>query len=376
MALLTLNASKLKYNYEYLKHTFDRTGMNWSVVTKLLCGNRDYIDLIARLGVTQCCDSRISNLAYIKKQFPHMETIFIKPPANRNVQDIVRYADISFNTSLRTIKALSNAAVRLDKTHKVILVVELGELREGITQEELEKLFEQASVLPNIEIIGLGANLTCMSGILPSSENLGVLVNYKKLLEQKFNVTLQVVSGGASVTIPLMEKKQLPEGVNHFRVGETLFFGTDVYHNAAMDNLHQDVFTLEAEIIELKKKPTVPYGDFGYNLTGQKRMPAIEASPSQTYRAIVDFGLLDIDARHVSPKDSCMNIVGASSDMTVLDVGANTKGYQVGDRIRFSLDYMGVLGAMNSKYIDKRIDDSFITSEVINELANAELMLS
>src|SRR5659263_572684 len=47
------------------------------------------------------------------------------------------------------------------------------------------------------------------------------------------------------------------------------------------------------------------------------------------------------------------NINEASSDMLVLDLGDNKKGYKTGDLISFNLRYMGALGLMNSIYIEK-----------------------
>lgn len=356
MAHITLNTKKLKDNYNFLNNLFDKRNIEWSVVTKLLCGNTAYLRAVMNLGITQVCDSRIANLRTIKTNYPHIETVFIKPPAERNVRKIVEYADVSFNTSLRTIYALSDAARALEKVHKIVIMIELGELREGVIEDNIIPFYESVFNLPNIEVVGLGTNLTCMYGVLPSYEKLKQLEHYKQLIEERFNKKIPFLTGGASVTIPLIDKNELPVGINHFRVGETLFFGTDVYNNCALPGMHQNLFKLYGEIIELYKKPNIPDGDLGYNLEGEKKEFPDSGTVEDTHRAIVDIGLLDIDINHITPVDEHIRIAGASSDMTVLDLGDNTDNYKTGDKIAFNIDYMGALRLMNSKYVDKRIE--------------------
>lgn len=363
-AFITLDTHKLKQNYLHLDALFEKQGIQWSVVTKLLCGNRDYLKILLDLGIGQVCDSRIANLKTIKSLAPHVETIFIKPPAKRNAANVIAFADISFNTSYDTVLALSQAACAAGKTHRIVIMVELGELREGVLQSALVDFYEKVSLLPNIEVIGLGTNFTCMYGILPSYEKLQQLEHYKELIEKKYNRKLSLLSGGASVTIPLIENEQLPEGINHFRVGETLFFGTDVYNNAILEKMQQHVLKLYAEIIEIHEKPNQPSGEPGYNLTGEKKELSTDILPGTSMRAIVDIGLLDIDTHHIVPVDKTISIAGASSDMTVLDLGSNKNRYKVGNKIGFYIDYMGALRLMNSRYVEKRVaDDRYETAQ-------------
>ncbi len=178
---------------------------------------------------------------------------------------------------------------------------------------------------------------------------------YEQLIEARFNTQIPYVSGGASVVIPLIFEKLLPKGINHFRVGETLFCGTDVYHDTTLPEMHNDVFMLYAEIIELIEKPMVPSGDMGTNLEG-KTIEFDDASMGKTsYRALLDVGLLDVDSGHLKPADAEIEFVGSSSDMIVIDLGKNEQNYQTGDLIEFKLDYMGILRIMNSRYISKRL---------------------
>lgn len=355
MAFIVLNKEKLAHNFKYLNKLFTKHKIEWAVVSKLLCGNRAYIKEVLDLGIKQVCDSRVSNLKVIKDINPDIETIYIKPPAKRSLKSIVKYADISMNTEFATIKLLNEEAKRLNKTHKIIIMIEMGELREGVMWDEFINFYESVFELSNIEVVGIGTNLSCLYGVLPNQDKLIQLSLYEQLIEAKFNKNIPFVSGGSSVTIPLIFKGLLPKSINHFRVGETLFLGTDVYNDSTIRNMEHNVFQLFAEIIELSEKPMNPSGEMGTNVEGIEYDFDDSNIGKSSCRAILDIGLLDVEEKHIDPKDSDIEFAGSSSDMIVIDLGKNPKKYKVGDLIEFSLDYMGTLTVLNSKYIEKRI---------------------
>lgn len=355
MAFVTLDIKKLKVNFNYLNTLFSKRGIEWSVVSKILSGNKMYLTELLKFDINQICDSRVSNLKMIKSINPLIETIYIKPPAKRSVASIIKYADISLNTEFETIKLLSDEAKKQNKTHKVIVMIELGELREGVMGEDFMAFYESIFKLENIKVVGIGANLTCLYGILPNHDKLIQLSLYEQLIEAKFNRQIEYVSGGASVTIPLIFQNLLPKGINHFRVGETLFLGTDVYNNKPFKKMHSDVFRLYSEIIELTEKPMVPEGNLGSNVEGEEFDFDVMNIGETSNRAIIEIGLLDVDVNHLELVDKTISIAGASSDMIVIDLDENKKKYKVGDLIEFKLDYMGTLRILNSKYIEKKI---------------------
>jgi ornithine racemase len=357
MAYITLNSQKLRGNYEYLDHLFTKNSIEWSIVTKMLCGNKKYIEEVIKLGIKQICDSRLSNLKLVKSIDETVQTVYVKPPPKGMASKIVQIADISYNTEYETIKSLSDAAVEFDKVHKIVIMIELGELREGVMRETFIEFYKKVFELPNIDVIGIGTNLTCMNGVLPSHDKLIQLSLYKQLVEVHFGKKIPYVSGGSSVTIPLIYNETLPKGINHFRVGESLFLGTDVYNNRPSAFLFNDVFKLFAEIIELTEKPMLPDGEMGLNLQGQEVQLDANLEGTTAYRAIVDLGLLDIEEGHLIPVLEDMKIAGSSSDMIVLDIGENKRNLEVGQWVEFTPNYMGVMRLMNSNYIEKRIEE-------------------
>ncbi|WP_226065011.1 alanine racemase [Kaistella polysaccharea] len=356
MSYITLHSTKLRHNFQVLDQLFQENKIEWAIVAKMLCGNEKFLQVLLNISDKEICDSRLSNLKTIKKLSPKTQTIYIKPPAKRLAESIVRFADVSFNTELATLEVLSEEAVKQNKIHKVVLMVEMGELREGIMARNLMSFYDEVLALPNIEVVGLGTNLNCLNGILPDEKKLIKLNRFKEIVEENSGEKIPYISGGSSVTIPLIFSREVPLGINHFRVGETLFFGTNVYKDSLLTGMYHDVFTLTAEIIEMQEKPTIPSGTAGTNLTGETPIFSEEEKGKSSLRAIVDIGLLDIDHKDIEALIPEIEIIGASSDMLILDLGENSQNLEVGDTINFSMNYMAVLRAMNSDYVDKKVD--------------------
>lgn len=355
MAYIEMYRNKLEHNYKFLDNMFEKNHIHWGVVSKLLCGNPTYIKELVSLGITEIHDSRLSNLKVIKRIDPDVQTVYIKPPPGKSIRSIVKYADVSFNTQFETIKRISEEAGKQEKIHRIIIMIEMGDLREGVMGDRLIDFYSRVIKLPNIEIIGLGTNLNCLNGVMPSHDKLIQLSLYKQLIEAKFNIKIPWVSGGTSVAIPLLQKKLLPKGNNHFRVGETLFLGNNLITGKPIKGMKSDVFKLYAQIIELHEKPKVPMGEIGINVSGETPEINEDDYGKTSYRAILDLGLLDINTKNIFPEDKSIEFSGASSDMIVMDIGDNNKNYKSGDMISFRLNYMGILSILNSNYIDKRV---------------------
>ncbi len=357
MAEIVISRKKLLHNYNFLDRLFSKHYMEWGIVTKLLCGNLLFLKEVISLGAKELLDSRISNLRAIKLIDPNVATVYIKPPPRKSIPNIVKYADVSMNTEIETLKLISKEARKQKKEHKVIIMIEMGELREGVMRDELLNFYQTAFRLPNIKIIGIGTNLNCLYGVMPSNDKLIQLGLYKQLLELKFKKKINLVSGGTSVTIPMIFKKQIPAVVNHFRVGETLYFGNNLVTEKPIKGMRDDVITFYAEIIELIEKPLVPEGELQTNPSGESYDIDPENYGKTSMRALVDVGLLDISPDYLIPDDKKLSVVGASSDMLVINLEKNPKKYKVGDTIKFKLKYMGALSLFGSNYVSKRIID-------------------
>ncbi|MFT5970056.1 MAG: putative amino acid racemase [Flavobacteriales bacterium] len=297
----------------------------------------------------------------MKEVNQEMRTIYIKPPAKMYADEIVKYADISLNSSFNTIQALNKAAKKADKTHSIIIMVELGELREGVQRSDIMKFYEKVFEMSNIDVIGLGSNLGCMYGVEPTYDKLLQLSLYKELISAKFNKDLKIISGGTSITLPLIEQSAIPKDINHFRVGEAAFFGVSPLDNKPFKQLSTDTFEFTANIIELEEKKIVPEGIISDSNIGHTADFDQKDIGETSVKAILDFGMLDVDKEDIEALDTDIIFVGITSDMIVVDLGTNKtdegkKKYRIGDKIKFKPNYMAVARLLNSKFIDKRFE--------------------
>ena len=365
MAELIISTKKIQNNIKYLSDYFESKNIQWSLVTKVFSGDKEFLknvltnDVIKKID--SIGDSRLTSLKNLKSVNPGMRTIYIKPPAKMYADEIIKYADISLNSSYSTIIALNNSAIKANKIHQIIIMVELGELREGVKRTELMSFYENVFQLPNIEIIGIGSNLGCMYGVEPTYDKLLQLSLYKELISAKFNKDLKYVSGGTSITLPLVENNTVPKDINHFRIGEAVFFGISPLDNMQFKELSIDAFEFTANIIELEEKKIVPDGIISDGTTGHSASFDKEDITGTSTKAILDFGLLDVNQDDIEVLDSNLEFVGITSDMLVIDIGNNKtkegkKKYKIGDKIHFKPNYMAVARLLNSKFIDKVYD--------------------
>ncbi|MCF7906887.1 alanine racemase [Patescibacteria group bacterium] len=356
MSKLIVDTKKIIENIEKIDQILKPKEIEWTLVTKLLSGHQEILEKLLQYPAVKKLhslgDSRLSNLKRIKEINPKLSTLYIKPPSLRDVPKVIKYADISLNTSLSTIKALNQEAQKQNKIHRIIIMLELGELREGVLGKNLINFYQQTFNLSHIKIIGIGANLGCMYGIQPTRDKMIQLSLYKQLLEAKFNKKIKYISGGSSITLPLVKRK-IPNNINHFRIGESAFVGTNPLTGKKFKNLNISAFKYQANIIEMKKKDSRPQGQISQASVGHTSK--IKKENIQTYRAILDFGLLDVDAQELQPAEKNISLVGTTSDMSVYDLGHNlTKDERlkkkVGNNIKFKPSYMAVAKLLHSRY--------------------------
>ncbi len=358
MATLSINTEKILGNIKKLNKYLSANNIKWTLVTKMLCGNIPALEKILfnpeMKNLHSLGDSRLTNLKAIKQINPDLVTMYIKPPAPKLVSSIIKYCDISLNSSLATIEKLNQEAGKQEKKHRIIVMIEMGELREGIVREEVLYFYEKIFTLENIDIIGIGTNLGCMYGIEPTFDKLIQLSLYKNLIDAKFGTSLELISGGTSITLPLIERKKVPSAVNHFRVGEAALLGVSPLDGKKFRDLSTNTIEFSAEILEISKKEAVPDGIIGEGNIGHTA-EFNENENRESYRCIVDFGQLDVDSNNIFPKDGSINFVGTTSDMTVYDVGNNESKYKMGGQIQFRPNYTSIARLMNSRYMSKKI---------------------
>lgn len=262
MATLRIYPKRILSNIKKLQSLLKEKDVHFTLVAKMLNGNKRILEHLlfddAMKGLHSVGDARLSNLKAIREVNPNIKTMYIKPPSPLAVEQLVRYADISLNSSLRTIEEINREAGKQGKVHQIIVMVEMGELREGIQRDKVLYFYDKVFQLANIEVIGLGTNLGCMYGIEPTYDKLIQLSLYEQLIEAKFGKNLEVISAGSSITLPMLGKTKLPKGLNHFRIGEAAFLGVTPIENKKYRNLSTNAIEFAGEILELEKKATFP----------------------------------------------------------------------------------------------------------------------
>lgn len=354
---LKIDLNKLNKNLEIVAGiTKDKGKCSLMIVTKGLCADLEMVKMIAaNPAVDYIADSRVVNLATYADiaRAAGKQTVLLRLPMMCEIEDTVKYADLSFNSELETIEALNAEAKKQGKVHKVLLMIDLGDLREGIFfqyRDLIDAAVEKILAMENIKLHGIGVNLTCYGAIIPKHDNLSILAQIAAEIESKFNIKLDMVSGGNSSSIYLAEKGELPSGINNLRLGESFLLGNDTAYGTRFTGTYNDTLILEAQIIELKEKPSLPIGEVGVDAFGEK--PYYE-DRGIIKRAIIGIGKQDIDLGSMEPLDTKIDILGGSSDHTILDVTKSDKAYKVGDIVSFTLGYGGMLKAATSKYVAK-----------------------
>ena len=349
---IVVDRTKLRENIAFIASKLKNHELSIMAVTKVFNAHPQVIALYDEFPeISYYGDSRIENL--MSYQDSKKQKVLIRLPMISEVPEVVQYADISFNSELETIKQLDQEAEKQKKKHKIVLMVDLGDLREGFFErEELYECIQAVLKLENIQIYGLGVNLTCYGAIIPSSKNLGNLIDIQNEIKQHYDLTLEMISGGNSSSLYLLDspKDILPKGINNLRIGESFVLGRETAYGGEYEQMHQDAFTLVAEIVEIKVKPSYPIGEIGVDAFGKKPHYVDKGNMK---RCIVAIGQQDVALDDIAPKDKSIELLGASSDHLLLDLTHTKQEYKVGDEIEFLMSYGSVLSTFTSKYVKK-----------------------
>ena len=354
---LLIDLNKLKSNLDAVaKITKEQGGCSLMIVTKGLCADPEMAKMVANHpAVDFMADSRVMNIkTYADEARKNGKmTVLLRIPMHAEAADVVKYVDLSFNSELSTIRLLDEEAGKIGVKHNVLLMIDLGDLREGIFYQNEDQIFgavEEILKMKNINLYGIGVNLTCYGAIIPKNDNLSNLVAIARKIEDKFGIKLNMISGGNSSSIYLIGRGELPEGINNLRLGESFLLGNDTAYGTKLPGTVSDTLILGAQIVELKEKPSLPIGEVGVDAFGQK--PYYE-DRGIIKRAIIAIGKQDTDIDSMEPLDEKIDILGGSSDHIILDVTKSEREYKVGDVVRFLLGYGGMLKTATSPYVEK-----------------------
>ncbi len=345
---IEIDLRKIHDNARILVERLAVHGISVTGITKATLGSPEIVQVLLDAGVNTLGESRIETIETMRNSSVSAPISLIRSPMLSQVEQVVMHAEMSFNTELDVINALSAAAAqKAGRTHGIVLMVELGDLREGIMPGDVENIVRKTQELPNIEFKGIGTNLACRSGVTPDAKNMAEFSALADSLDSTFGFVMDIVSGGNSSALGWALNGGDTGRINNLRLGESILLGLDPLHREPIDGLHTDAFTLTAEVIESKVKPSQPWGEIAQTAFGVASQTTSQGDISQVLLAL---GEQDTDPNGLTPP-SGFKILGASSDHLILNAG--TSRPSIGDEITFQPNYSALVRAMTSPFVVK-----------------------
>jgi len=341
--------NKITHNTTTIVQLAKNAGATVTGVTKATCGDPCVAQAMLDGGVTSLADSRITNIKRMKDAGVDAKFMLLRTPMLSELTEVIDYAHVSLQSERTVMQQISTIAKEKGTIHKIILMIEMGDLREGATREELGTMITDVMQYEGVHLHGFGMNLACFGGVVPTKEKIEEFEHLVDNLCQEHGLSFPVISGGNSANIPSLLQGVSYRTINNLRIGEGILLGLETVHRTPIPHTFQDAFVLESEIIELKEKPSVPEGVISQNAFGK--------TPQFTdvgiiMRAIVAVGNQDVIVEDLTPMDDSVNILGSSSDHIILHLKDASK-YKIGDIVQFTMNYGGLLHLFTSHYVKK-----------------------
>ena len=343
---LDIDLDKISANARELVARCGLQGISVTAVTKAMLGAPELACALSFIAVFG--DSRIENIERMRGAGIESPMLLLRSPAPSQIRRVVAADVMSVNTEIEVLTALSSEARASRRTHDVMLMVELGDLREGMMPETLDDTIRRTLRLPGLRLRGIGTNLACRSGIGPSDENMAALSAIVDSVETTFGIEIAIVSGGNSANLDWALGPDDTGRINNLRLGESILLGREPLHRRPIAGLHTDAVTLVAEVIECQRKPTKPWGIAGQNCFGET--PEVE-DRGEIWQTIFAIGRQDTDTTDLLAPDG-VEILAASSDHLVTGTSHRMRP---GDELRFEPGYSALLRSMTSPFVAKNL---------------------
>lgn len=355
--VLEVDLNKIRTNTEIVTNLCKDNGIEAAGIIKGFGGIVEAAKAMAEGGCTQMGSSRIEQLKSLKEANINVPLLLVRIPMFCELEEVVKYSEMCLVSEKETLVKLNLEAEKQNKKYGVIIMYDLGDLREGVFYRkeliELSKLVEYE--LKNLTLEGIGANLNCYGSVAPTFKNLTELSDAAEEIEKILQRKLHIISGGGTTTLPLMITGGVPKKINHLRIGEGINNTQDLpmYWDTDIKGLDKDTFVLKAQIIEINEKPTYPIGELKVNAFGEY---GHYEDRGIRKRALIGLGNQDVgDSSKLVPKDKNIIVLGASSDHTILDIHDSEIEYKLGDIVEFNVLYQAMLFTSLSQYISKKI---------------------
>ena len=343
---LQLDFEKIGHNARTLTERAAHHNMSITAVTKAMLGSPDLARRLGNAGVSSLGDSRIENIECMREAGIGTPTVLLRSPMTSQIERVIRSETMSVNTEADVLSALASSARVAGLVHDVLLMVELGDLREGVMPDDLAEVVRHVLGLPSLRLRGIGANLACRNGIQPSSQNMGQLSALVDMVETTFGIEIEIISGGNSANLEWAFGPSCSGRINNLRLGESILLGREPLGRCPIPDLHTDAVLLVAEVIESKQKPSLPWGESGQNSFGEE---IVVHDRGVIWQTILAVGRQDTDCGNLSGPDGT-EILAASSDHLIVQT---QQQLSPGEEMAFEPGYSALLRAMTSPFVKK-----------------------
>lgn len=351
---LVLDLKKLRHNIDVVLGNCSKAGISVCGAIKGFNGLPEAVKEFAEAGCSQLGTSRMRTIKELTALGIQGEYLLLRVPMLSEVKEVVEYADISLNSDIEVLRALNSASAKKDKLHQVIIMADLGDLREGFWDKE--ELIDCAEIvekeLDNIVLKGIGTNLGCYGSIKPTVSKMNELISLAERVEKRIGRRLEIISGGATSSYTLVLDGTMPKRINHLRIGEGIINDYDLPEiwGLNIEDMYQDALTFEAEVIEVRNKPSHPVGEVCIDSFGRKP-EYIDRGIRK--RALLAAGKLDFALNDkIFPRKDGVEVIGSSSDHMILDIEDSREDIKVGDIVAFNVSYPSMMYMSTDKYVN------------------------
>ncbi|MFP4362850.1 MAG: hypothetical protein ACLFR1_03160 [Spirochaetia bacterium] len=336
MSYITLDAGKIIQNYRKIESVTANLGKKFLFVSKGISGSAkyDFLKILhSRCGLTRCGETAAAQLQFIPK--------CISPYLLRFLPKDCLFFLNSTGTLCISNKAQSDIISQFNSVPDLKLVVEVGDLRDGINQAELIPFISSLPKQQKIKVSGLLFNFGCLYGTAPRCSDIDLIDKLISRVRRETGITLEENSIGGTIAIDTVLKCGLPDSIAELRIGEAVLLGESISLRQRYEFLYQETAKLHVEVLEVREKRITeppPY----FNSCGV--MPR-KGPMGLRKLAVLGAGALISPEKGIQPTYPGEYLLGSSHDHMVVDITDSNYSYSSGDYFSFALNYTGLAHA-------------------------------
>lgn len=339
MARLWMDPARLGANVEVAVRLAAERGCNVLPVTKVIQSRPDLLSRVPGGWNWPVADVSVANLKALDR-IDTGDKVLLRPRFS-DIPGAVIHADRIFLSDPDMARAIARAreACMPGRPLDIMLMVEAGDLRDGIPLDAVSAVLADLSAEPGMRLEGLAVNFGCLAGVLPGEPVLARVAEACRQLRLSSGLKLPVLSLGGTVCWEPLREGLVPPEFNEIRMGEALFFGWNTSRGIPVPEFDPRVFTLDLEVLEIWEKDVPPSSGDGLNAFGES---VVQVLTGLRHRAVLEGGENLSPWKHIRCMVQGAVPVGASHEYTVLDCEDARVLPRPGECVSFSPAYEAV----------------------------------